>query len=146
ELQQALPFAMEPVVYDFAINERGTFADLLTGNAVLMPPGYYAIIAPPLLKQDRSALSPLRRTELDQFGAACRTRPELRGMVQTLFDAMLPRGKSESGREQTLFSLLDQHGFDRTQHEQIRSDLKEGRIGLAQNRLPASAVIEDVQP
>src|SRR5216117_4172296 len=68
ELQQALPFAMEPVVYDFAINERGTFADLLTGDAVLMPPAYYAIIAPPLLKQDRSALSPLRRTELDQFG------------------------------------------------------------------------------
>ena len=31
------------------------------------------------------------------------------------------------------------------QHEQIRADLKEGRIGLAQNRLPASAVIEDVQ-
>ena len=31
------------------------------------------------------------------------------------------------------------------QHEQIRDDLKEGRIGLAQNRLPASAVIEDVQ-
>ena len=29
ELQHALPFAMEPVVYDFAINERGTFADLL---------------------------------------------------------------------------------------------------------------------
>ena len=29
ELQHALPFAMEPVVYDFAINERGTWADLL---------------------------------------------------------------------------------------------------------------------
>ena len=41
--------------------------------------------------------------------------------------------------------MLEQHGFDRVQHEQIRTDLKEGRIGLAQNRLPASAVIEDVQ-
>ena len=41
--------------------------------------------------------------------------------------------------------LLEQHGFDRVQHEQIRADLKDGRIGLAQNRLPASAVIEDVQ-
>src|SRR5262245_36105802 len=28
ELQDGLPFAMEPVVYDFAINERGTWADL----------------------------------------------------------------------------------------------------------------------
>ena len=29
ELEAALPFAMEPVVYDFAINERGTWAELL---------------------------------------------------------------------------------------------------------------------
>ena len=41
---------------------------------------------------------------------------------------------------------LEQHGFDRAQHEQIRSDLRNGRIGLAQNRLPPNAVIEDVRP
>ena len=145
ELQHALPFAMEPVVYDFAINERGTFADLLEGGAALMPPGYYTLTVPALLRQDRHALSPLRRAELDKFGAACRTRPELRGVVQTLFDVMLPRGKAESAADQSLAALLEQHGFDRVQHEQIRADLKEGRIGLAQNRLPASAVIEDVQ-
>jgi hypothetical protein len=144
ELQAALPFAMEPVVYDFAINERGTFADLLEGEAALMPPGYYTLTAPALLRQDRHSLSPLRRAELDKFGTACRNRPELRGVVQTLFDVMLPRGKAESGADQTLVALLAQHGFDRLQHEQIRADLKEGRIGLAQNRLPASAVIEDV--
>jgi hypothetical protein len=66
-------------------------------------------------------------------------------VVQTLFDVMLPRGKAESATDQTLATLLEQHGFDRVQHEQIRTDLKEGRIGLAQNRLPNSAVIEDVQ-
>ena len=75
ELQDALPFAMEPVVYDFAINERGTFADLLEGGAALMPPGYYTLIAPALLRQDRHTLSLLRRAELDKFGAACRTGP-----------------------------------------------------------------------
>jgi hypothetical protein len=144
ELQDALPFAMEPVVYDFAINERGTFADLLEGTDALMPPGYYTLTAPALLRQDRHSLSPLRRAELDKFGAACRNRPELRGMVQTLFDVMLPRGKAESAADQTLTALLEQHGFDRVQHEQIRTDLKEGRIGVAQNRLPTSAVIEDV--
>src|ERR1035441_10388605 len=58
---------------------------------------------------------------------------------------MLPRGKAESETEQTLTALLDQHGFDRVQHEQIRTNLKDGRIGLAQNRLPTSAVIEDVR-
>jgi hypothetical protein len=102
ELQHALPFAMEPVVYDFAINENGTFADLLTEGDALMPRGYYTLIVPDLLRQELRSLSPLRRTELDIFGAACRTKPELRGMVQTLFDAMLPRGKSESKDAQNL--------------------------------------------
>ncbi len=146
ELEHALPFAMEPVVYDFAINERGTFAELLDGAEALMPSGYYALTAPALLRQDRHALSPLRRAELDRFGAACRTRPELRGMVQTLFDALLPRGRSESAPGEDLTALLDTHGFNRRQHEQIRSDLRDSRIGLAQNRLPTSAVIEDVKP
>jgi len=146
ELQEALPFAMEPVVYDFAINERGTFAVLLEGDNALMPPGYYALTVPQMLRQEWRSLSPLRRAELDKFGAACRTKPELRGMVQTLFDAMLPRGKTEAATEKTLGLLLDLYGFDRTQHEQIRADLKSGRIGLAQNRLPTNAVIEDVKP
>ncbi len=37
---------MEPVVYDFAINENGTFADLLAGRDALMPSGYYALTVP----------------------------------------------------------------------------------------------------
>jgi hypothetical protein len=145
ELEHALPFAMDPVVYDFAINERGTFADLLEGEGALMPPAYYTLTVPALLRQDRHSLSPSRRAELDKFGAACRTKPELRGVVQTLFDVMLPRGKAESATEHSLAALLEQHGFDRVQHEQIRADLKEGRVGVAQNRLPPSAVIEDVK-
>jgi hypothetical protein len=144
ELQHALPFAMDPVVYDFAINENGTFADLLKGAETLMPAGYYALTVPGLLRQDRRTLSALRRAELDKFGAACRTKPDLRGMVQTLFDAMLPRGKAETAGE-SLASLLEANGFDARQHEQIRAHHREGRIGLAQNRLPASAVIEDVR-
>lgn len=145
ELEHALPFAMEPVVYDFAINENGTMAELLGGAGALMPQGYYGLTVPALLRQEFRALSPIRRAELDKFGAACRTKPELRGMVQTLFDALLPRGRTESAGEETLERLLAENGFDRTQHEQIRADLKEGRIGLAQNRLRASVVIGDVE-
>src|SRR5579884_3820189 len=44
ELQHALPFAMEPVVYDFAINPHGTTADLLKGDKGLLPAGYYAFM------------------------------------------------------------------------------------------------------
>jgi len=141
ELQSALPFAMEPVVYDFAINERGTWCDLLTGDRALMPAGYYSQTVPGLLKTDH--LSASRRAELDKFGAACRTKPELAGMVNTLFDRLFPRAKS-TGTTQNLTELLAELGFDHLQHEQIRADLKNGRIGLAQNRLPAATVIEDV--
>ncbi len=145
ELSASLPFAMDPVVFDYAINEHGTYADLLSGDDALMPAGYYALTLPRLIRTNRAELPATRRTELDKFGAAARTRPELRGMVQTLFDVLLPRGKSGKADGATLQELLEQNGFDRTQHEQIRTDLKEGRIGLAQNRLRADTQIEDVK-
>jgi hypothetical protein len=146
-LASALPFAMEPVVYDFSINEHGTRADLLEGPDALMPADYYRSAVPAMLRMDRAGLGPLRLAELDQFAAACRARPELQGMVRTLFDAIFPHGADENpdGRE-TLDSLLERYGFDRIAHEQIREDLRSGRIGLAQNRLPANSVIEDVKP
>jgi hypothetical protein len=68
-------------------------------------------------------------------------------MVQNLFDHMLPRAAHDAGDpSQSLEALLDRHGFDRVQHEQIQADLRSGRIGLAQNRLPATSRIEDVAP
>ena len=143
-LASALPFAMEPVVYDFSINERGTWADLLDGEDALMPAGYYSYIVPQLLRKGRHELSPLRLAELDHFATACRDHPELRGMVQTLFDSIFPRTQGRNRNSESLAEILGQFGFDRTAHEQIREDLKAGRIGLAQNRLPANAVIEDV--
>jgi hypothetical protein len=144
DLQHALPFAMEPVVYDFAINERGTWAELRSGGEALLPRGYYALHVPHWLRADPQTLSQSRRAELDKFSAACRAEPAFSGMMQTLFDRLVPRLKTEAGRQQSLSELLEQNGFDRVQHEQIRDDLKNGRIGLAQNRLPASADIKDV--
>ena len=143
ELEHALPFAMEPVVYDFAVNDRGTFADLVTGRRALMPAGYYALTVPRLLKADRGSLTPARRAELDAFGAACRTQPELSGMVDSLFDRLFPRPATD-GDQRDLRTVLADLGFDAVQHEEIRADLQHGRIGLAQNRLPAATRIEDV--
>jgi hypothetical protein len=146
DLQNALPFAMEPVVYDLEINPQGTCATLLQGSEALLPAGYYSMVVPALLRADARSLTEIRRSELDRFGAACRLRPELGGMVQTLFDRLFPHVRKDGDAAQTLQTLLDQNGFDPTQHEQVRSDLKSGRIGLAQNRLPASASIRDVEP
>ncbi|MEZ4864057.1 MAG: UTP--glucose-1-phosphate uridylyltransferase [Caldilineaceae bacterium] len=145
QLEAAVPFAMEPVVYDFAINERGTFAELYIADQALMPPGYYTLTVPRLLRMEQRNLSYFRRAELDRFGAACRTDPALHGMVQTLFDYILPQAEQVKGESQSLEALLATYGFDRVQHEQIRTDLRSGRIGLAQNRLPVSSTIEDVR-
>ena len=37
EFETSLPFAMDPVVYDFAINSHGTYATLLTGASSQLP-------------------------------------------------------------------------------------------------------------
>ncbi len=145
DLEHALPFAIEPVVYDFAINERGTWADLLVGDRALMPSGYYSLVLPDLLRRDPLGLPAARRAELARFGAATRSRPELAGTVQALFDRLVP-GAAAAGHESRLAEVLEELGFDRAQHESIRADLRSGRIGLAQNRLPARTVIEDPAP
>ena len=139
---------MEPVVYDFAINERGTCADLLTGDAALMPAGLlHADRAGPAALRAASASRPSAAPSWTASAQACRTDPQLSGMVQSAL-----RPAAASGRRQTrprarrLAALLDENGFDRVQHEQIRADLRSGRIGLAQNRLPVSSRIEDVRP
>ena len=145
ELQNALPFAMEPVIYDFSINEAGTSAELLQGSSALMPQGYYSLILPPLVRRQLRDLPSARRAELDRFAAACRVKPELRGVVQTLFDSLLPRQAGEAEGQQSLAELLNEYGFDQAQHEEIRSNLKNGRIGLAQNRLAPNVEILDVE-
>lgn len=146
QLEHSLPFAMEPVVYDFAINDEGTSARLLDGNATPLPPAYYGLTLPGLMRLDPRTLPAARRAEMDAFGAACRLRPELAGLVPTLFDRLLPRTEAGAGAGQDLNALLAELGFDPVQHAQIQNDLKHGRIGLAQNRLPASSDIHDVHP
>ena len=142
-----MPFAMDPVVYNFAINELGTQAGMLTGSEALMPSGYYTLAVPPLLRTEARNLSAGRRLELERFTAACRDAADFSGMVHTLFDHLLPRAQEEqAGRAQTLEFLLETHGFDRVQHQQIQIDLHSGRIGLAQNRLPVASRIEDASP
>jgi UDP-N-acetylglucosamine pyrophosphorylase len=145
DLEAALPFAMDPVVYDFAINDSGTRSDLLENDEALLPPAYYAMVVPVLLKADQRELSPMKRAELSRFSTACRVRPELSGMVETLFDRMFPSAGARKRGSESLEELLKENGFDLAQHEQIRSDLKTGRIGLAQNRLAPSTKITDIK-
>ena len=144
QMEHSVPFAMEPVVYDFEINERGTEAVLLRGDSALMPAAYYQLVVPPLLRLESRLLSPVRRAELERFTAACHELPEFQGMVQHVFEHLIPHGTQNVERTQSLEALLEAYGFDRMEHEQIQADLRGGRVGLAQNRLPASSRITDV--
>jgi len=146
ELKSALPFAMEPVVYDFLINPQGSVAEVLEGEEAFMPPGYYALVAPNWLRQDVRQLPPAALAEIARFAAECRSHPRLRGSTELLFSSLFPQPAEGQRGQVELADLLAANGFDPELHEQVRSDLRSGRIGLAQNRLPASAMIEDVRP
>ena len=61
-----------------------------------------------------------------------------------MLDRLLPTSTDAARASPSLDALLKQNGFDRTQHEQIRADLRAGRIGLAMNRLAPSTRIDDV--
>ncbi len=145
KLEKAIPFAMDPVVYDFKINERGTFAEYLEGEAALMPLEYYALTTPALLKKEIQRLTNLQRSELEILGSSYKDEEtQLRFMTQ-LIERMMPQAVSETTKNTSLEKLLKDHGFDPELHNQIKADIKSGRVGLAQNRLPVSSKITDVK-
>jgi hypothetical protein len=150
ELEDALPFAMDPVVYDFNINSRGTCARLLRGGDAVQPSQYYAIQVPELVRQDPEKLSYLRRAELDHFTGQCTQPGEsytmLRTVISNLFRVADPASQGERlAWDADTERIKQENGFDRVQHEQMRVDLLGGRIGLARNRLPVNTDIEDVR-
>ncbi|MCG8699714.1 MAG: UTP--glucose-1-phosphate uridylyltransferase [Bacteroidales bacterium] len=144
KLKNAVPFAMNPVVYDFKINETGTHCQIMEAQNATLPLEYYTLTAPELLKSDIQSLTNNQRNELEWLGKNAKSSEEYKNFIPQLFDRMLPKsGKDEDGIL-SLETLLEKYGFDKELHEQIKSDLKSGRIGIAQNRLPVSSTIDDV--
>ncbi|HEY6489485.1 MAG: UTP--glucose-1-phosphate uridylyltransferase [Terracidiphilus sp.] len=145
-LSGGVPFAMQPVVYDFSINERGTFAELLTEDAAVLPTRYYALALPAVLRKEQRLLTESERSDLTHFSASCSAEPNAQVRMRSFLDRLLPsRGNNQEDAE-TLDGLLSQYGFDPVQHERIQTELRAGYIGLAQNRLPTSVQIEDASP
>ena len=139
---------MEPVVYDFAINPHGTFADLLRRRGGPAAAGYYAMTVPRLLRADPAALTPpaaggarpLRR-------GLPRPSRELAGMVETLFDRLFAAHRpGRSGPAGASPSCWSSTASTASSTSASARPCAAGRIGLAQNRLPASTTIEDVRP
>lgn len=142
ELEQSLPFAMDPVVYDFEINDQGTTAQW--ADADDLPSGYYPLMVPAWLRQDIQALSPLTQQELERVGGMCQDAKS--PLAAALLRRILPGTAATETSQQRLPESLQACGFDAVAHQQIREDLLSGRLGLSQNRLPATAKIEDVEP
>ncbi len=145
ELAASLPFAMDPVVYRFSINEAGTFAACLRGDEAILSEKYYLMMLPRWLRDGSRSFSHGRRRELDGFSKRHLRGPGAESVGQALLGRLLPAVRA-SEHEEALDHLLQRHGFDAEQHERIRADLLSGRIGLAMNRLPADTSIEDVRP
>ena len=149
DLQESLPFAIDPVVYDFEINENGSFASILSGDYSIMPERYYALQIPEMVKIPRGQVSSLRSLDLDHFTNYSNNIHELtstlRITVNNLFPLPASRKKdSRSDWEEEVERIKRENGFDTIQQEHLREDLRQGRIGLARNRLPVDLEICDV--
>lgn len=149
ELDDALPFAMEPVVYDFRINPSGTHAELREGDAALMPASYYPLQVSRMIDTGAQAVDPQRKLDLDHF-ANRKDQPEelirvFRTMVNTLFPVTRTAESGSAEWDRASAQIRAENGFDPVQHAQLRDDLVRGRIGLARNRLPVDTDIRDVE-
>ncbi len=125
KLEKSLPFAMDPVVYDFKINDKGTCAELEAPSS--MPRGYFELVIPALLRQDIQTLSPQRRAELERVGRMSRMVEESSksssptnasdtnnaiDFARRLLDRILPAPPKKTESVDSLDDLLSQNGFD----------------------------------
>jgi len=149
EMSESLPFAMNPVIYNFDINKNGSIAKLFSGNKALMPGSYYSLLIPLLVKINPENLNEIRKKELDIATSLSQNENNayqmLRSTVTRLFNFSSDTITSQNQIQNELAEKIKkENGFDYVQHEQIRQDLIKGRIGLARNRLPAETIIEDI--
>ena len=146
ELEHSLPFAMDPVVYNFEINENGSTAELLNGDQALMPSEYYPMVLSELLRIDPRDLTSAQRTELGVFKRVCAENERFGQIPAQVFNNLLPDLERDANKAEGLDELLARYGFDPLQHESIRKDLQAGHTGLSQNRLSFNSQINDPKP
>ena len=151
-LERGVPFAMDPVVYEFSINDNGSRATMRRGGDALISSRYYAMRLPVWLRTPPRDWTPDRRAEIAVLGhrRTSNDKSESGNHIAiepaAILGGLMPA--SDRGADQS-FSMdrwLDEIGLDRVAHDQIRDDLLSGRIGLRQNRLPGNVSITDVKP
>jgi len=136
--ENALPFAMEPVVFDFAINHDGIQGELKSGNAALLPEEYYRFfISDPSYNPERKYQIP---------GAA---EAEL---AISRYSIPIGSGSTSPGNggdfsiigQPPSAEVMDEYDFNPELHRLNKELYQAGMIGLRQNRLRREAIISDV--
>jgi UTP--glucose-1-phosphate uridylyltransferase len=148
-LDDALPFAMEPVVYDFKINPRGTWAEMKSGAEAMMPARYYTLQVASMIQAGVETVEGHRKADLDHFVNHTASSGELVGFLRSTVNRLFPVARTSSDPAAAQWAaeaeaIRRDNGFDPVQHAALREDLQRGRIGLARNRLPVDTDIRDV--
>ncbi|MHC4943772.1 MAG: UTP--glucose-1-phosphate uridylyltransferase [Planctomycetota bacterium] len=130
----ALPFAMDPVVFDFEINYDGIAAQLLRGRDALLPDQYYDEGLQNAEASGDTTWIDEHENELRCLEKSAAGNPGAAKAMETSWD------EKEADR------IKRENGFDAAAHEKLKSLLKAGRIGTSKNRLPLNTRIEDVRP
>ena len=137
QMENSLPFAMDPVIYDFSINDAGSSSDW----ADIFPSTYYRFRLNGLLQLAPSERNRTDRYDLESVAKGLNKQGWPSGVGMELLSGLLPdlgQNLSETDTQKhTLDALLEENGFDALEHETIRSELQMGKIGIAQNRLRA---------
>lgn len=102
EMECFVPFAMNPVVFNYTINEKGTVAEL------------------------------------------CSCSNQSNDTKQLLNEPTTDGTDEQSSSNEALDNLLLEQGFDTKLQDHIRTELKNGTIGLSNNRLPLDTQLSDV--
>ena len=148
-LQNAMPFAMEPVVYNFKINNKGSFCNLLEDEQAFLPDRYYGLQISNLAKLEAATIAHQRKMEVELYTKKLKGEQTnhalLRILVSNLFQVSdAGQGAQKKAQNDLADQIKKANGFDVIQHEQIREDLNKGRISLWNNRLSNETTIEDV--
>ncbi len=150
ELEDKLPFAIDPVVYNFQVNDKGTFSEILKEDKAILPDTYYKLQIPQLV-QSNSNSNHLRKAEFEFVTSKSTFNKNAHQLLQSMVSHLFQNTTAvENGTQKDwdtdAKNIKHENGFDDIAHEELRQSLLNGRIGLAQNKLPPSATLEDVGP
>ena len=150
---RALPFAMDPVVYDFKLNYEGIMARANPEGAPLMPAPYYRDALRNAFAQESETWTEEHAPELELLAERLEV-PESPARARRILDRLDADGPgpeastlaSDEAEDAEALRIKKENGFDVEQHESLKRLLKSGKIGTSRNRLPRTTLVEDVGP